>query len=78
MRIVSQNGNISIEMENVVLMYDWEAIIAYSGDKKYIMATYPSEIRCNEVFDKLHKLYAERIKTPSESDTGDIFYMPRV
>lgn len=78
MRIVSQNGNISIEMENVVLVYDWEAIIAYSGDKKYIMANYPSESRCNEVFDKLHKLYAERIKTSSESDTGDIFYMPRV
>lgn len=78
MRIVSQNGNISVEMENVVLTYDWEAIIACSGDEKYIMAKYPSESRCNEVFEKLHKLYAERIKTPSEGDTGDIFYMPRV
>lgn len=78
MRIVSQSGNISIEMENVVLTYEWDSIVAFDGDKQYVMAKYPSESRCNEVFDKLHKLYAERIKTSSESDTGDIFYMPRV
>ena len=78
MRIVSQKGNVSVEMENVVLTCEWDSIVAFDGDKQYTMAKYPSESRCDEVFDKLHKLYAERIKTPLESDTGDIFYMPRV
>ena len=74
MRIISQSGNISVEMENVILTYEWDSIVAFDGDKQYIMAKYQSESRCNEVFE----LYAERIKTSSESDTGDIFYMPRV
>lgn len=56
MRIVSQSGNISVEMENVVLTYEWDSIVAFDGDKQYVMAKYPSESRCNEVFDKLHKL----------------------
>lgn len=77
MRIISQSGNISVEMENVVLTYEWDSILAFDGDKQYIMAKYPSESRCNEVFDEL-QLYAERIKASPEGDTGDIFYMPRV
>lgn len=76
MRIVSQDNLCSVEFENVILCCEYDCLTAYSGTNHFTMGKFRSESRCEEVFDRVHKLYAQRQKTPSGRDTGDIFYIP--
>ena len=60
MRILSQDGRISLNFENAILFVDSNSILAMNEKcgKKFLLGIYESEKRASEVFADIHNAYA--------------------
>lgn len=56
MRIMSQNGEISVELDRAVLKLNKNLILAHVDEKTYCMAQYSSSYMAKSQWDMLHKM----------------------
>lgn len=57
MRLVSQNGNIDIPYDKVILLHAQDYVMARVGDKEYVMGEYSSMEKSYKVMEMLRNAY---------------------
>lgn len=59
MRIIAQNGLISVNFEECEVIIQDESIIYHSSLSKGLLGTYESYARAKEVFDDIHDAWVD-------------------
>lgn len=62
MRVVSQNGNVDLPYEEVVIMHVYQSVIAMYDGKEYTMGVYGSMEKSYKAMEMLREMYC-RVKT---------------
>ena len=71
MRIISQDGKVSVDFYQVMMMVDDKFVQARWVDGKiYVLGRYRSEECAREVFDDIHTAY--------NLDESDVFHLPPI
>lgn len=57
MRIISQNGNVDLSYEQIVVCHAMESVIALYNGEKYVLGEYSSKEKSYKAMEMLRKVY---------------------
>lgn len=61
MRIISQNGNVDLPYEQIVLCHAMESVIALYNGEKYVLGEYSSKEKSYKAMEMLRKVYENNV-----------------
>ena len=81
MRIISQNGNYSVNFDNILLERRGDTIIglmSQDGKAYIILGKYSDDEEAGEVFAEIHNLYDEQFERPFNPEEWiEVYKMPQ-
>ena len=70
MRLISQNGNVDIPYDKVILLHAQDYVMARVGDKEYLMGEYSSMKKSYKAMEMVRKRYLDYL----EVNLGTFWY----
>lgn len=61
MRIISQNGNVDLHYEQIVVCHAMESVIALYNGEKYVLGEYSSKEKSYKAMEMLRKVYENNV-----------------
>lgn len=61
MRIISQNGNVDLPYEQIVVCHAMESVIALYNGEKYVLGEYSSKEKSYKAMEMLRKVYENNV-----------------
>lgn len=61
MRIISQNGNVDLPYEQIVVCHAMESVIALYNGEKYVLGEYSSKEKSYKAMEMLRKVYGNNV-----------------
>lgn len=61
MRIISQNGNVDLPYEQIVVCHAMESVIALYNGEKYVLGEYSSKEKAYKAMEMLRKVYENNV-----------------
>lgn len=61
MRVISQNGNIDLPYEQIVVCHAMESVIALYNGEKYVLGEYSSKEKAYKAMKMLRKVYENNV-----------------
>lgn len=74
MRVISQNGNVDLPYENIVVCHATENVIALHNEKEYVLGKYSSQEKAYKAMEMLREQYKrlETLKLYTKGSREDI------
>lgn len=69
MRVISQNGNVDLPYEHIVVCHATENVIALHNEKEYVLGKYSSQEKSYKAMEMLRESYESRMELDGGYDS---------